>query len=137
MMDVRVGASRPASGCRPGAVCVLFVEDHPDTRTVMSRLLVSEGYGVLTAGTIAEAKRILATEPVHVLVCDVELPDGDGCELGEHISPGRAIAVSGHAATDHKERCHAAGFSAYLVKPVRWEDLRAAVHAAADAGGRG
>lgn len=134
MMDVRVGASRPAHECRPGTICVLFVEDHPDTRTVMSRLLVSEGYGVLTAGTIAEARRILAAETVHVLVCDVELPDGDGCELGEHIPPGRAIAVSGHAAADHKERCRAAGFSAYLVKPVRWEDLRAAVHAAAAAG---
>src|SRR5690349_11025885 len=131
MVNVRVGASGAAPRCRPGAVCVLFVEDHPDTRTVMSRLLASEGYGVFTAGTVAEAKRILAAEPVQVLVCDVELPDGDGCELGEYVGKGCAVAVSGHAGSEHEHRCRASGFAAYLVKPVRCEDLRAAVHAAA------
>jgi len=110
---------------------VLFVEDHRDTRVVMSRLLASEGFGVLTAATVADAKQILATEPVDVLVCDVELPDGDGCALAEHVGRGRAVAVSGHAGAEHEDRCRAAGFAAYLVKPVRWEDLRAAVLAAA------
>jgi CheY-like chemotaxis protein len=111
---------------------VLFVEDHHDTRAVMSRLLSSEGYGVLAAATFAEARRILAADPVDVLVCDVDLPDGDGCDLGCHVPPGRAVAVSGHAGHEHEQRCRAAGFAAYLVKPVRWEDLRDAVRDAAE-----
>ena len=130
MVDGGVGTRRPAQGCRPGTACVLFVEDHRDTRVVMSRLLASEGFGVLTAATVADAKQILATEPVDVLVCDVELPDGDGCARGARRR-GRAVAVSGHAGAEHEDRCRAAGFAAYLVKPVRWEDLRAAVLAAA------
>jgi CheY-like chemotaxis protein len=68
---------------------------------------------------------------VDVLVCDVELPDGDGCALAEYVGRGRAVAVSGHAGAEHEDRCRAAGFAAYLVKPVRWEALRAAVLSAA------
>jgi DNA-binding response OmpR family regulator len=120
------------AGCVPGTPCVLFVDDHADTRTALSRLLRREGYGVLTAGTVAEARLLLQSEPVDLLVADVQLPDGDGCDLladaRRSARPAlRAIAVSGHGDDQRRRRCKDAGFDDYLLKPVPWEDLIAAV----------
>jgi CheY-like chemotaxis protein len=111
----------------------------------MARLLATEGFGVVTAGTAADAKAVLALEPVDLLICDVELPDGDGCELlaaahearpnggGDDDSgdrrkpPIRGIAVSGHTDKAQEQRCRSMGFDEYLCKPVAWGDLIAAV----------
>ena len=123
-------------GCAPGTPCVLFVDDHADTRSALSRLLLREGYGVLTAGTAAEARRLLESEPIDLLVADVQLPDGDGCDLLAHARRSarpklRAIAVSGHGDDLRRRRCREAGFGDYLLKPVMWDDLIAAVRRAA------
>ena len=120
------------AGCLPGTPCVLFVDDHADTRTALSRLLQREGYGVLTAATAAEARRLLQSEPVDLLVADVQLPDGDGCDLLAYARRSarpalKAIAVSGHGDEHRRRRCRDAGFDDYLLKPVPWDDLIAAV----------
>ena len=126
------------AGCAPGSGCILFVDDHGETRRAVARLLASEGYGVLTATTAASAKALLAAEPVDLLICDVDLPDGDGCELlaaarpnadadGGPPRPVRGIAVSGHTDERHEKRCRSMGFAEYLCKPVVWGELIAAI----------
>ena len=129
-------ATAPLRGASTPQGSVLFVDDHDDTRRVMARLLGQEGYAVTTAGSIAEARQRLAAGPVNYLVVDVELPDGHGCELGtstdgstdspQQVRP-RGIAISGHDEASHRERCRSMGFEDYLIKPVRWEDLLAAL----------
>ena len=60
---------------------VLLVDDDPLVVIILSTLLVAEGWDVVTAGSLAAARPLLAT--VDALVVDGLLPDGDGLELLE------------------------------------------------------
>jgi DNA-binding response OmpR family regulator len=62
------------SGQRPR---LLIVEDHPDIRTPLRRLLALRGWDVLEAGTVAEGLARLDPPPACVIL-DLMLPDGDG-----------------------------------------------------------
>jgi CheY-like chemotaxis protein len=61
-----------------------------------------------------------------VLLSDIGLPDATGYELmsqirERHSIPG--IALSGYGMEDDVRKCHEAGFSGHLVKPVRISQL--------------
>src|ERR1041384_3448999 len=63
---------------------------------------------------------------IHLLICDVQLPDGDGRDLLGKLSGEREIvglAVSGHCGPDDLARTKAAGFFAHLVKPFLASEL--------------
>ena len=60
---------------------VLLVEDESIVREVVRRMLESLGYKPLIASSAAEALRILASEPVDLLLSDVIMPDMRGPEL--------------------------------------------------------
>src|SRR2546430_240172 len=53
---------------------ILVVDDHPDTRDAMARLLRREGYIVLAAGTCEAAIRSAADAPIDLLITDLLLP---------------------------------------------------------------
>ena len=107
---------------------ILLVEDHADTAEVFARLLELRGFRVTLTGTAASALDQARHLPFDVLLCDIQLPDGDGCQLllklrGElGMDALVAIAFSGY---DGKaiERAKAAGFDAYMVKPVESKQL--------------
>jgi len=64
---------------------------------------------------------------VDVLLVDLGLPDGDGCDpLRELLSIKKvpAIAVTGFSMTQDIERSRAAGFTAYITKPLQVPELR-------------
>ena len=108
---------------------ILFVEDHADTAEVFSRLLEARGFRVMVAATAASAIDLARRFPFDLLLCDIELPDGDGCQIltklrGElGMDNLRAIAFSAHGYESIVNRAKAAGFEAYLVKPVVIKDL--------------
>jgi DNA-binding NtrC family response regulator len=58
----------------PGAFDVLVVEDRDSLRTMLRRTLVAKGYRVADARTVPEARRILATARVSVVLTDLRLP---------------------------------------------------------------
>ena len=60
---------------------LLVVDDEPDLRQLYELALVREGYQILTAGTLAEARALMAERPFDVLITDMNLPDGQGLEL--------------------------------------------------------
>ena len=100
---------------------LLIVEDHADTALLLKRLLETSGYAVKTAGGVAEALEAAAREPFDVLVSDLGLPDGTGCELMRQIrerQPLRGIAMSGYGMEEDVRQSLEAGFSEHLVKPV-------------------
>lgn len=110
---------------------VLLVEDHADTRRLLSRLLRSRGHRVDTADSIAEAKLLLATNVYEVLVSDIGLPDGSGMELMNVARPGTyGIAVTGFGMPEDERQSLEAGFSLHLAKPVNPEKLEAAIESA-------
>jgi CheY-like chemotaxis protein len=101
---------------------VLLVDDHPPTLDVTRRVLEKAGFDVCTATSVREAVELGTREGVHVLVCDIGLPDGTGLDVLEQIRRVKqlpAIAVSGYGMIEDIERATAAGFAHYFVKPYR------------------
>src|SRR5207247_9552651 len=106
------------------ALRIMLVEDHRDTASLMSRVLVHSGHVVQIADSLAAAMD-LAQQPFDVLVSDLGLPDGDGCDLMRRLAPRgvRGIALSGLVSEDDVQRCHDAGFAEHLAKPVNIDML--------------
>src|SRR4051812_18470358 len=101
---------------------VLVVEDDPDTALALSHLLEEEGYEVRQAHDGDAAIKTACSWFPDVLVCDIRLPDRDGCEvlrIMRRACPSLAgVAVSGLTTAEHIDRSRGAGFSAHLPKPV-------------------
>lgn len=106
---------------------VLLVEDEPDLVHVMSLVLVRAGFEVLTAGTGAEARSLVAEHAVDVVVMDRGLPDTDGLDATTTLRAdgfaGAVIVVSGHVGNDHVAASHRAGADLVLAKPFRLTEL--------------
>lgn len=69
---------------------LLLVEDQPDLRKMLPRVLKSKGYEVVAAATVAEAFDNLDAALAHggapqMLLSDLSLPDGDGLTMAREI----------------------------------------------------
>lgn len=108
---------------------ILVVEDHADTRNVLTRLLTRWGYDVLSADSLKEGLERLDTEPaIDVIVSDIALPDGTGYALvSEARRQGKrllAIALSGYAYPSDVKVAKLTGFDHHLSKPCDCHYLR-------------
>lgn len=63
------------------AQTILIIDDEPTLRKLLSRLIGLEGYNVLAAGSLDEARKIMNREMTPVILCDVRLPDGNGVDF--------------------------------------------------------
>ena len=114
---------------------VMLVDDHPIVLSGLSALVQSEDglELVATARTAAEARDVTA-EP-DVAVVDLDLPDGDGIDLGAALKATwpdlRVVVLTMHADDQAVIRCLGAGLDGYFLKDSDPEDLLAAIHAAA------
>src|SRR5215210_6666251 len=109
---------------------ILHVEDHQDTRLVMAALLIDAGYGVMTAGTVAEGLKLAKETTFDLYLLDVRLPDGTGIELCQKLRALRPdVPVLYYSAygsdTEHEEAVRTCG-DAYLRKPVAIEAIEKA-----------
>lgn len=107
-------------------VTLLFIEDHVDTAAATAHLLRGSGYGVTTASNAEEARALAAQGKFDLALCDVGLPDADGCDLFSELRsmygmPG--IAVTGYIEPEDLERAIRAGFAAHVVKPYDFAKL--------------
>ena len=103
---------------------VLIVEDSPDTLLLLSTIFRREGATVTTAASAAEALQSAATKRPNIIVSDIGMPEVDGYQLLEQLRtlPGLAdvpaIAISGYASEEDRERALAVGYLALVPKPV-------------------
>ena len=87
-----------------GTEFVLLVEDEPAVRSLAERILMRQGYHVLSAGSGVEALRLAQGlhGQIDLLVTDVVMPEMGGVQLAEHllaIRPDlRVLFISGYAA---------------------------------------
>ena len=120
---------------------LLVVDDEPDVRDVLSRVLELEGAVVLTAGSVREALERVDAERPDLVVSDIGMAGEDGYALVERVRgilnregrPVPVVAVTAYATAQDAERIRAAGFMAHLAKPV---DPRTVVSTLVDALGR-
>lgn len=111
----------------PQPLRIFVVEDHSLVRKGLSEYLERLGHTVLCAVGIAEALKSIPLALCHVLICDINLPDGKGWELLERVElskPIFAIAMSITDSANYRTRCKAAGFRYYLLKPFHPEELK-------------
>ena len=110
---------------------ILFVEDHEDTRYVLTRLLRHFGYQVDSVATCESALAALNDSKFQILLCDIGLPDGDGCNLvnqAKHKQPNLlAVALTARAESEEIKRGKVAGFDHYVIKPFDAGELRFAL----------
>lgn len=108
---------------------VLIVEDSPDTLLLLGTLFRREGATVTTAASAAEALQSAVNKRPNLVVSDIGMPEVDGYELLEQlrILPGLAdvpaIAISGYASEEDRERALAVGYLALVPKPVDIDTL--------------
>jgi two-component system cell cycle sensor histidine kinase/response regulator CckA len=83
----------PAAPAEPlgGTETVLLVEDEPEVRRLVEKLLVMKGYDVLSAASPADAISVSRNHEgaIHVLVTDVVMPGMNGRELARALAPAR------------------------------------------------
>jgi CheY-like chemotaxis protein len=105
---------------------VLIVEDHDDSREMLEHLLDRQGYAVSAAGSCGRARELAASAPFDMVICDIDLPDGDGVELMRELRRQylmTTIALTGLTRPSDIERCSKAGVHAFLAKPIAIEGL--------------
>jgi PAS domain S-box-containing protein len=114
---------------------VLVVDDQPDARELVKRVLEDSGAEVFPAATAAEALALLAAWRPDVLVSDIGMPEADGYELLRRIRAlgvergGKipAIALTAFARSEDRTRALRAGFMVHVSKPVDPSELVATV----------
>ena len=106
------------------APTVLVVDDEPSIRLLCRVNLELEGYRVLEAGTLDEARRAFADEPVRVALLDVHLGADDGRDLLRELNEQRPevqiALLSGSASREQIAREQA---DALVSKPFVLDDL--------------
>jgi CheY-like chemotaxis protein len=113
---------------------VMVIDDNPDARLVLKKLLEAAGYDVACAGDGREALSQLRQEgPPGVILLDLSMPGMDGRQFRQQQlrDPGLAdipvVLVSGEE--DLSRAAAALGVDAYLPKPVEGRGLLQTVHA--------
>jgi DNA-binding response OmpR family regulator len=111
---------------------VLIVEDDDLARALATESLGRDGYRVVEAASVAEARQMLSREPVELVVLDLGLPDGSGLELLTDLRRTGDIAVvvvTGRGELEDRVVGLRLGADDYLVKPIAPSELNARVEA--------
>jgi PAS domain S-box-containing protein len=114
--------------------CVLVVDDEPDARELLWRILRDVGAEVVTASSIAEAISVIGRVRPQVLVSDIGLGDEDGYDLirqvrmlGGDVGRVPAIALTGLSRLEDRTAALLAGYQIHLAKPVDGHELAVTV----------
>lgn len=116
-------------------VKVMVVEDEPDARELVRRVLEECEAEVVTASSAPEALDALVRYGPDVLVSDLGMPGMDGYTLIREIRAGKvkvtrdlpALALTAFARPEDRERALLAGYHAHLAKPTEPSELVAMV----------
>ncbi|MBI4504554.1 MAG: response regulator [Chloroflexi bacterium] len=110
---------------------ILVVDDAPQVRQTLVRLLEEDGHRVRSVASGAAALAALGQEPLDLLITDLGMPGMSGYEVAEAVRqrwPGLPVVVAtGWREQVDAARVAAAGVSAVLHKPFRQRDLRRAL----------
>ena len=129
----------PRGGAGEGApersARVLVAEDNPVNQKVAARMLENLGYGADVVADGKEAVEAVSRVPYAAVLMDVQMPALDGYGAAAEIrrreeGSGRrtpVVALTANAMVGNREKALEAGMDDHLPKPVRPEDLAAAL----------
>jgi CheY-like chemotaxis protein len=138
-------ASEPPAGTSLRDLRILLVEDDPDARELITRILRERGAEVTVTPSAAQAIVAFRAQRPDLLISDIGMPEEDGYALLARIraldaesavagvdttaAPARlpAIALTALARAEDRRRAILAGFQLHLAKPIEASELVAAV----------
>jgi DNA-binding NtrC family response regulator len=101
---------------------ILIVDDEPGLRSGLSKILALQGYRALEASTAAEARRIMGSAEVHLVLLDLKLGSEDGLALLRSLKVEEPavpiIIITGHGDVASAVQCMQAGATNYISKPI-------------------
>src|SRR5256885_5964794 len=103
---------------------ILVIEDNPTNLDLMTYLLRACGHTLLSASDGESGLELSRREKPDLVICDVQLPKMDGCEVAKQFKLDAAlhkipiIAVTAYAMVGDRDRLLAAGFDGYISKPI-------------------
>ncbi len=112
---------------------ILLAEDNTVNQQIALLVLESMGYRADVAANGIEAVDAVRDLPYDLVLMDVQMPEMDGLEATRRIRAGspsaqpRIVAMTANAMQGDREACLAAGMDDYLAKPIRPEELAAAL----------
>jgi CheY-like chemotaxis protein len=103
---------------------ILVVEDHGDTRRVLTGLLGHFGHSISAADNVESALAFVRAKHFDAIVSDLALPDGSGYDVIREAK--RCQQLTGVALTANADiaRGRDAGFDYHLTKPIDFAQLR-------------
>jgi FixJ family two-component response regulator len=125
--------SRSAVATAPGSnSCVVVIDDDPEFRASLGRLLRSVGLNPQLFASIADYLRFDAPDCPTCLVLDVRLPDRSGLDFQRDLAVANAelpiIFITGHGDIPMTVQAMKGGAIEFLTKPFRDQDLLDAVN---------
>ena len=108
---------------------ILYVEDNPDNRLLVKRILLAEDYSLLEAIDGKDALTVLETAHPDLILMDINMPDMDGYTLTAKIKsmPGfertPILALTANVMRGDKEKTLEAGCDGYIQKPLDIDQL--------------
>jgi len=106
---------------------ILVVEDHGETRRILTGLLGHFGHSISAADNVQSALAFVRAKHFDAIVSDLALPDGSGCDVireakrRQHLT---GVALTANAEDDDIARGRDAGFDYHLTKPIDFAQLR-------------
>ena len=103
---------------------ILYIEDNPENRLLMRRVLMAEGYLVEEAIDGNSGLQKASESPPDLILMDINLPEIDGYEVTARLKqlPNMAgvpiIAVTANVMKGDREKTLAAGCDGYIQKPI-------------------
>lgn len=111
---------------------ILVIDDDPDLHEILGLFLEDEGYQVYSAYGGSDGLVLLNSVFPDLIILDLHMPDTDGTELCRQIRQcynQPILFLSGDTETDAMLKSLYAGGNDYIVKPFRFEEIKARIKA--------
>ncbi len=106
------------------AKTILYIEDNPDNRLLIKRVLEAEGYRILEAENGEDGVQQAVKFIPDLILLDINLPDIDGYEVTKRLRANPVLAeipilaITANVMKGDRERTLEAGCTGYIAKPV-------------------
>jgi len=105
-------------------ITVLYVEDNPENRLLVRRILMAEGFDVTEAESASKAVESISQKCPDLILMDINMPEVDGYTLTSRLRENPRlngvpiIALTANVMKGDRERTLEAGCDGYIQKPI-------------------